>query len=176
MEHGTLGLARRTAGVDHVGQAVGGTQVYGGCVLAEVGFGYELAVDDYFSLTVTEHVLLPVLRVFQVDGHVGGSGLMDGDDGQREVDGAVEHDGYEVVGLHTALYEPMRQDVGTARQLMVCQAARGIGHGQTVGILAGILLESLHEGHLWVDVHLFAGTQFHECSALLIGSQLYVTK
>ena len=40
---------------------------------------------------------------------------MNGKDGQRKRNGAFEHDGYEVAGLHTAFYQPVCQHVGTAR-------------------------------------------------------------
>ena len=111
--------------------------------------------------------MLSFLGIFQVDGHVGGTSFVDGYDGKRERNSAVKHDDYEVVGLHTALYEPLRQDVRTARQLAVGQAVRGVGYGKAVWMLAGTLFEGLHKGHLRVDVQLLASPQFDERKTLV---------
>ena len=120
--------------------------------------------------------MLSLLGVFQVDGHVGGTGLVDGDDGQREIYGAVEHDGHEIVGTNTARYQPLGQHVGAARQLTVGHAVGGVGHSQTVWMLAGAPFESLHKGHLRVYVEGLAATQGDECLTLPIADNVKLPK
>ena len=97
---------------------------------------------------------------------------MDGDDGQREGDGAFEHDGHEVARLHATVYQPACQYVGTARQFSVSHTVGGIGHSQAVGRHTGTLLEGLDKGHLRVDVQVLARAKLYEGVTFLVADDV----
>ena len=125
---------------------------------SKVNICHKLAVDDQFCLAVVKHVLLALLRIFQIYGHVGGTSLVNGNDGQRERNGAGKHDSHEVAGLHATINQLVCQNIGTARQFAIGHTVGGVGNGEVVRMLACLLLESLHEGHRRVNIEVLAST------------------
>ena len=101
---------------------------------------------------------------------------MDGQDGQGEVDGSVEHHGNEVVGAHTAGYQPVGQHVGAVRQLAVAEAVAAVGHGQTVGHSPCRLLESSGKGHRRINLVPPASPQLHQRFLLFGRNDAYLAE
>jgi hypothetical protein len=142
-----LGLAGGARGEDDPG-VVAGAGPAGAAAAAGLALDGDPAVgaDDGADPGLAEHQGRPLVRVLEVDGHVGGPGGEDGEDCDVEVGGPGRHpDADPVAGADTGGGErgPHRADLGG--QGAVAQHGPAVVQRGLVGVLAGGLVQDVNE-------------------------------
>ncbi|GAQ58688.1 hypothetical protein a10_08580 [Streptomyces acidiscabies] len=117
---------------------------------AGIGVGVALPhhtqiVQHQDRLSVLDHELSPLGRVFGVHGKICGTGLQDADDRDDEVRRAGQGDGDEVLGADAPFEEPVGQTVGAGVEFAVRQSVRARDDGHRVGVLPCLCLEDGHD-------------------------------
>ena len=160
LEHGALGHAGRTRGINHVGEARGAGQR---CeILVRTGLrgihrqqrqaGREqrradvVAGDDAHGAAIVHDIGDAFGRIARVDGHVGAARLEHGKHRHQQVRRAAQAQRHHGVGAHAHRAQLVRQAVGAAVQFTVAEAGRAAADGGAVRRAFHLFLDQLMDG------------------------------
>ena len=125
--------------------------------------------NEHPGFGVLEHIEQAVVGIFAVHGHIGSTGLVNGEHCEQELFLAGQHDSYEGVGSDFFLLQVGGEDVGEIVQLAVGEAAGGVGHGNGLGARGGVGYDHIDEGLVGV-IGQFLATREGEQIVALFGA------
>ncbi len=160
------GRVHRLGGRVHLIDEEQGQRVGGGEGGLQSGVGEK---ED--GLGVLDHLRQALGRVGGVEGKVGAAGLEDGEQGDDELDGALESESDGRIRANATCDEQMGELVGAGVELRVGEALLGELQGDGVGVLGDDAGEAVDEGGVAGEGRGGAVEVDEDGAALVLGQQ-----